>query len=342
MLNDMDQHESSTVIETKAMNPTRPDNQRLHVLDLDDFRTEEINALFDSARAMLEVLERGVKKVPTLRGKTVFTLFYEPSTRTRISFETAGKLLSADVINISESTSSVGKGESFLDTVLTLQATKADVLVVRHPHSGAPYFASRNLNRTSVINAGDGTHAHPTQALLDLFTIEQRLGSIQGKRVVIVGDIAHSRVARSNLWGLVNLGAHVVLSGPSTLMPWDLLEGREKIPGHPFIDVEVEMNLDKAISEADVVMALRLQRERQDFGLLPSLREYARLWQVDTSRLSRAKNSVLLMHPGPMNEGIEVSPEAAHGAQSKIEEQVTNGVAIRMALLLAITPKSEV
>lgn len=337
----MDPHETSTMIDDKAMGPTRTDNQRLHVLDLDDFSTYEITALFDSARAMLEVLGRGVKKVPTLRGKTVFTLFYEPSTRTRISFETAGKLLSADVINISESTSSVEKGESFLDTVLTLQATKADVLIIRHPYSGAPYFASRNLNRTSVINAGDGTHAHPTQALLDLFTIEQKLGAIAGKRVVIVGDIAHSRVARSNLWGLVNLGAHVVLSGPPTLMPWDLLEGREKIHGHPFIDVEVEMDLDKAIAEADVVMALRVQQERQDFGLLPSLREYARLWQVDTSRLSRAKNSVLLMHPGPMNEGIEISPEAAHGAQSKIEDQVTNGLAIRMALLLAITPRSE-
>ena len=314
--------------------------QRRHVLDLDDFSPEEMDSLFETTRAMVEVLGRSVKKVPTLRGKTVLTLFYEPSTRTRISFETAGKLLSADVINISASGSSVEKGESLLDTVLTLQASAADVLVIRHPHSGAPYFAARNLSRTSVINAGDGAHAHPTQALLDLYTMREHLGALKGRRVVLVGDIAHSRVARSDLWGLVRSGAHVVLCGPSTLMPWDMLNGRTETPGHPLADVEVDLDLDRAVEGADVVMALRLQKERQAAGMLPSLREYARLWQVDEPRLARAKPGALLMHPGPMNEGIEVSPEVAHGSQSKIEEQVTNGVALRMAMLLHITPRT--
>ena len=314
--------------------------QRRHVLDLDDFTPEEMDSLFETTRAMVEVLGRSVKKVPTLRGKTVLTLFYEPSTRTRISFETAGKLLSADVINISASGSSVEKGESLLDTVLTLQASAADVLVIRHPHSGAPYFAARNLSRTSVINAGDGAHAHPTQALLDLYTMREHLGALKGRRVVLVGDIAHSRVARSDLWGLVRSGAHVVLCGPSTLMPWDMLNGRTQTHGHPFADVEVDLDLDRAVEGADVVMALRLQKERQAAGMLPSLREYARLWQVDEPRLARANPGALLMHPGPMNEGIEVSPEVAHGSQSKIEEQVTNGVALRMAMLLHITPRT--
>ena len=317
-----------------------PVPQRRHVLDLDDFSPEEMDSLFETTRAMVEVLGRSVKKVPTLRGKTVLTLFYEPSTRTRISFETAGKLLSADVINISASGSSVEKGESLLDTVLTLQAAAADVLVIRHPHSGAPYFAARNLSRTSVINAGDGAHAHPTQALLDLYTMREHLGALKGRRVVLVGDIAHSRVARSDLWGLVRSGAHVVLCGPSTLMPWDMLIGRTQTPGHPFADVEVDLDLDRAVEGADVVMALRLQKERQAAGMLPSLREYARLWQVDEPRLARANPGALLMHPGPMNEGIEVSPEVAHGTQSKIEEQVTNGVALRMAMLLHITPRT--
>ena len=317
-----------------------PPAQRRHVLDLDDFSLEEMDSLFETTRAMVEVLGRSVKKVPTLRGKTVLTLFYEASTRTRISFETAGKLLSADVINISESGSSAEKGESLLDTVLTLQAAAADVLVIRHPHAGAPYFVARHLTRASVINAGDGAHAHPTQGLLDLYTMREHLGALKGKRVVLVGDIAHSRVARSDLWGLVRSGAHVVLCGPSTLMPWDLLKGRAKTPGHPFADVEVGLDLDHAVEGADVVMALRLQKERQTAGLLPSLREYARLWQVDEARLARANPGALLMHPGPMNEGIEVSPEVAHGAQSKIEEQVTNGVALRMAMLLHVTPRT--
>ena len=314
---------------------------RRHVLDLDDFSVEEIATVLETAPAMREVLSREVKKVPTLRGKTIMTLFYESSTRTRVSFETAGKVLSADVINLSADGSSVEKGESLLDTVLTIQATGADVLVLRHGHSGAPYFAARNLTHTAVVNAGDGTHAHPTQALLDLFTMREHLGSLEGRRVVIVGDIAHSRVARSNLWGLTKMDASVVLCGPPTLMPWDLLKGRAETPGHPFAAVEVQTDLDRAMEGADVVMALRLQKERQQSGLLPSLREYARLWQVNKERLSLARPGALVMHPGPMNEGVEVSPEVAHGAQARIEEQVTNGVAVRMALLLLVSAPRE-
>jgi aspartate carbamoyltransferase catalytic subunit len=244
----------------------------------------------------------------------------------------------------------VEKGESLLNTALTLQAAGADVLVVRHPHSGAPYFLARHLSATHVVNAGDGAHAHPTQALLDLFTMQERLhrepaepmGSLEGRRVVLVGDIAHSRVARSNLWGLVRAGAQAVLCGPPTLMPWDLLKGRDETPGHPLAGVQVELDLDRAVQGADVVMALRLQKERQQAGLLPSLREYARLWQVNEERVARAKPGALVMHPGPMNEGVEISPGVAHGAQSLIEEQVTNGVAVRMALLLLLcTPRPQ-
>jgi aspartate carbamoyltransferase catalytic subunit len=314
--------------------------QRRHVLDLDDFSGMEIETVLRTARSMKEVLHRDVKKVPTLRGKTIVTLFIEPSTRTRVSFETAGKLLSADVINLSASGSSVEKGESLLNTALTLQATGADLLVLRHPHSGAPYFVARHLDRTQVVNAGDGMHGHPTQGLLDLLTMEDHLGSLQGRRVVIVGDVSHSRVARSDLWGLARLGAKVVLCGPPTLMPWDLLKGRDETPGHPLAGVDVEMDLDRAVEGADVVMALRMQKERQEGGLLPSLREYARLWQVNEARMARAQPGALVMHPGPMNEGIEISPAVAHGAQSTIEEQVTSGVAVRMALLLLLLSAS--
>ena len=314
--------------------------RRAHVLDLDDFSALEIATVLQTARTMKEVLQRDVKKVPTLRGKTIVTLFIEPSTRTRVSFESAGKLLSADVINLSASGSSAEKGESLLNTALTLQATGADLLVLRHPHSGAPYFVARHLTGTCVINAGDGTHAHPTQGLLDLLTMQEHLGSLEGRRVAILGDVSHSRVARSDLWGLMSLGAQVVLCGPSTLMPWDLLKGRDDTPGHPLAGVEVELDAGRAIEGADVVMALRMQQERQEGGLLPSLREYARLWQVNEERLARARPGALVMHPGPMNEGVEISPAAAHGSQSTIEEQVSNGIAIRMALLLLILSSS--
>ena len=303
---------------------------RRHVLDLDDFSSPEIAAVLDTAVGMREVLGRDIKKAPSLRGKVVLTLFYEASTRTRVSFEQAGKILSADVINIAASGSSAEKGESLLNTALTLQAMRADVLVVRHPAAGAPYYIARNLERTRVVNAGDGRHAHPTQALLDLLTMRDRLGSLAGRRVVIVGDVLHSRVARSNVWGLSKAGANVVLSGPPTLIPPEFANPalQRSLPG-----VSYESNLDAAIEGADVVMALRLQTERQEAGMLPSVREYTRRWQVTEQRMRAAAPKALVMHPGPLNEGIELSSSLAHGTASAIEEQVTNGVAIRMALL---------
>ena len=311
-----------------------PTGNRRNVLDLDDFSAEEITSVLDDTGAMVEVLGRDIKKVPTLRGRVVVTMFYESSTRTRISFEEAGKVLSADVINMSSSGSSVDKGESLLNTGLTLQAMGVDVVVIRHPHSGAPYLLARHLPQVSVINAGDGLHAHPTQALLDLYTMRERLGTLLGAKVVIVGDVLHSRVARSNLWGLTRMGANVVLSGPTTLMPLDLLSGRDELEeDHPFAQVEVDTDLDRAIEGADVVMALRLQSERQHGGFLPSIREYIRRWQVTDARMARARSGALVMHPGPMNEGVEISTALAHGESSVIEEQVTNGVAVRMALL---------
>jgi aspartate carbamoyltransferase catalytic subunit len=308
---------------------------RRHVLDLDDFTPAEVTAVLDNSRAMKEVLGRDIKKVPALRGRVMVTLFYEASTRTRISFEEAGKILSADVINMSASGSSVEKGESLLDTGLTLQAMGIGIIVIRHPHSGAPYLLARHLDRVSIINAGDGLHAHPTQALLDLYTVREKLGKLEGIKVVIVGDVLHSRVARSDLWGFTKMGARVTLCGPATLLPPDLLRGngnREEAPGE-LASVQVDTNLDRAMEGADVVMALRLQAERQDGGFLPSLREYVRRWQVTEARMARAKPGALLMHPGPMNEGIEVSASIAHGGSSVIQEQVTNGVAVRMALL---------
>jgi aspartate carbamoyltransferase catalytic subunit len=315
---------------------------RQHVLDLDDFYPEEIVAVLDNARAMNEVLRRDIKKVPTLRGRVVVTLFYEPSTRTRISFEEAGKVLSADVINMGASGSSVEKGESLLNTGLTLQAMGVDIIVIRHPHSGAPYLLARYLPKVSIINAGDGIHAHPTQALLDLYTVREKLGALEGLKIVIVGDVLHSRVARSALWGFARMGAQVTLCGPTTLLPMDLLRRNGALPeDHPLALVEVDTDLDRAIEGADVVMALRLQSERQDSGFFPSLREYVRRWQVTETRLSRAKPNALVMHPGPMNEGIEISTSIAHGGSSVIEEQVTNGVAIRMALLYQLSMGSK-
>jgi aspartate carbamoyltransferase catalytic subunit len=312
---------------------------RRHVLDLDEFTTEEIIAVMDDADAMHEVLNRDIKKVPTLRGRVIVTLFYEPSTRTRISFEEAGKILSADVINMSATASSVEKGESLLNTGLTLQAMGVDTIVIRHPHSGAPNFLARNLSNVSIINAGDGTHAHPTQALLDLHTARSHAGNLEGRKVVIVGDVLHSRVARSAVWGFAKMGANVVLSGPLTLMPepfapggWGNDANRNGAP-NPLAAVTVQPSLDRAIEDADFVMALRLQQERQNLGFFPSIREYIRRWQVNDARMNRAKPGALLMHPGPMNEGIEVSSNLAHSERSLIEAQVTSGVAVRMALL---------
>jgi len=306
--------------------------RRRHLLDLDDFSVDELELVMSTAGAMKEVLSREVPRVPALRGTTIVTLFYENSTRTRASFELAGKVLGADVINVSASGSSVTKGESLIDTVKTLQAVGADVIVMRHNRSGAPYLAARHAD-CSIVNAGDGLHAHPTQALLDLLTIRNSIGDVRGKRVVIVGDVLHSRVARSNLWSLTALGAEVVVCAPPTLLPARLGDAREgDLP-----PVHVETSLDKAIEGADVVMALRMQLERMQGGFVPGMREYSRLYQVNAKRLARAKPGALVLHPGPMNEGVEISHEVAHGLQSRVEEQVTNGVAVRMAVLWLIT-----
>jgi len=312
--------------------------QHRHVLDLDDFSTDEIDLVMETAGAMKEVLARPIPRIPTLRGTTIITVFYEASTRTRSSFELAGKALGADVINVTSSGSSIQKGESVVDTVLTLQAVGADILVMRHSRSGAPYLASRHT-RASVVNAGDGWHAHPSQALLDLFTMRSHLGDVRGRKVVIIGDITHSRVARSNVWGLTKMGAHVVVCGPPTLLPVGLdgPRGSETANGLPLPPVEVETNVDRAIKDADVVMTLRLQLERMQSGLVPSIREYCNLYQVTAKRLATAKPGALVLHPGPVNEGVEISLDVAHGAQSVIEEQVANGVAVRMALLYLIS-----
>ena len=308
--------------------------RRRHVLDLDDFSRDEIETVLASAQGMSEVLHRDIKKVPALRGRVIVTLFYEASTRTRISFEEAGKILSADVINMSESGSSAEKGESLLNTGLTIQAMGVDIIVVRHPHSGAPYLLAQHLDKVGIINAGDGIHAHPTQSLLDLYTVREKRGSLEGLKVVMVGDVLHSRVARSNIWGFAKMGANVVLCGPTTLLPLDMLHAANNGRGNsPLASVSIDTNLDRAIEGADVVMALRLQAERQGSGFLPSIREYIRRWQVTDARLSRANSQAMVMHPGPMNEGIEISSSIAHGSRSAIEQQVTNGVAIRMALL---------
>jgi aspartate carbamoyltransferase catalytic subunit len=307
--------------------------QHSHVLDLDDFTREEIELVFEIADAMAEVLTREVKKVPTLRGKTVVTLFYESSTRTRASFELAAKNLSADTVSIDASKSSVVKGESLIDSLRTIQALGADIIVMRHSQSGAPYLAAQHIN-SSIINAGDGWHAHPSQALLDLYTIRRHLGKPDNLKIAIIGDIMHSRVARSNIWGMTTMGAKVVLCSPSTLLPRGL---NDFIANCQLPKVSIENEIEPALENADVVMLLRLQMERQQSGLLPSLREYIQHYQLTTERLSLAKSNVLVMHPGPINEGIEISPEVAHGTQSVIEEQVTNGVAIRMALLYLIT-----
>ena len=330
-----------TELETPQVAPPAPaagQQGRRHVLDLDDFRTDEIDTILQNANVMQEVLRRDIRKVPTLRGKTIVTLFYEPSTRTRASFEQAGKILSADVINVSGEGSSSDKGESLYNTALTLQAMNADIIVIRHPHSGAPHFLARHLT-SSVINAGDGMHAHPTQALLDIYTIKSHFGHVEGLKVVIVGDLLYSRVARSNLWGLVKMGANVVLCGPPTLIPSDFQNGHLSTEGHAFGSVQVETNVERALDGADVVMALRLQLERQQSGHFPTVREYSRMYSITAQRLKLAKPHVLVMHPGPMNEGIEIDPEVAHGARSVIEEQVANGVAIRMAVLYGVTTR---
>jgi len=305
---------------------------RKHILDLDDWQPGEIVQVLDTAIAMKQILARPVKKVPTLRGKTIVTAFYESSTRTRISFEVAAKVMSADAVNMTASTSSATKGESLRDTVHTLRAIGADIIVMRHPQSGAPWVVAEQVG-ASIINGGDGWHAHPTQALLDLYTMRERLGRIKGLQVTILGDVLHSRVARSNIWGLSLMGADVTVCGPPTLLPRDWVTAPERLPWK----LRVEERIEPALEGADVVMALRLQSERQHSGLIPSVREYCKLYALNSERLAMANPGALVMHPGPMNEGVEIAPDVAHGVQSVIEEQVTNGVAIRMALLYLLS-----
>ena len=301
-----------------------------HLLDVDDLSIDDIDLVMRTADAMREVLARPIAKVPALRGRNVTILFYEASTRTRVSFEVAAKNLSADVVNVAAATSSVSKGESLVDTVRTLEALGAQMLVMRHSVSGAPYLAAEVFNG-SVLNGGDGWHAHPTQALLDLYTMRSRLGSLAGRKVVILGDVLHSRVARSNIWTLTAAGADPWLCGPSTLLRGFEAWARHGVAGSRRF--HVTSSVDEALRDADVVMALRIQRERMASGLLPSLREYAARYGLTSARLATARPEALVMHPGPMNEGVEIAADVAAGAQSVITDQVTNGVAIRMALL---------
>jgi len=299
---------------------------RKDLLAMRDLDAGEILLLVDTAASLQEIATREIKKVPALRGKTVVNLFYEASTRTRTSFEIAGKWLSADVVNFSAGGSSVSKGESFIDTAKNIAAMSPDVVVVRHAASGAAALLARELP-CSIVNAGDGTHEHPTQALLDLLTIRERKGHFEGLHVAIVGDIAHSRVARSNIHGMKKLGMTVTVAGPPTLIP-------------PFVQelgVKVAYRLEDAIRDVDVIMMLRLQHERMAAGLIPSLREYARYWGLSLDRLARhARPDALIMHPGPVNRGIELSPEVADGPYSVILDQVTKGVAVRMGVLLLL------
>ena len=299
---------------------------RKDLLGLEDLTKEEIKLILDTAESFKEVSAREIKKVPALRGKTIANLFFEPSTRTRISFELAEKRLSADVVNFSASTSSLSKGETLIDTARNIEAMKIDCVVIRHGSSGASYMLSRKLN-AGVINAGDGTHEHPTQALLDMFTIREKKNRLEGLKIAIVGDIRHSRVARSNIWGMMKMGMEMRICGPKTLLPVDI----EKT------GVKVFYNIEHAVKNVDVIMALRIQKERQGQSYFPSIREYSKLYGITSERLKYAKEDVLIMHPGPMNRGVEIMPEVADGPYSVILEQVTNGLAVRMAVLYLIT-----
>ncbi|TRO83865.1 aspartate carbamoyltransferase catalytic subunit [Trichloromonas acetexigens] len=296
-----------------------------HILGTEQLSREDIELILDTADSLKEINSREIKKVPTLRGKTIVNLFYEASTRTRTSFEIAGKRLSADTINMTASTSSVTKGETLEDTAKNIQAMKPDIIVMRHSASGAPHYLAERID-CSVINAGDGAHEHPSQALLDLLTIRQHKGKLEGLTVAIVGDITHSRVARSDLYAMTKMGMKVRLCGPGTMMP----------PGIERLGAEVFTDMDDAVRDADVVMMLRIQLERQGKTLLPTLREYARLYGLNPARLALAKPDAIVMHPGPLNRGVEISSYVADGKQSVILDQVENGVAVRMALLYLV------
>jgi aspartate carbamoyltransferase catalytic subunit len=293
-----------------------------HLLGLDGVSREDITQILDTADSFYEVLQREIKVVPTLRGKTVVNLFYEDSTRTRISFELAEKRLSASPLNFSVSTSSVNKGETLRDTIQNIEAMKIDMVVVRHSCAGVPYFLTQCTDAV-IVNAGDGLHEHPTQALLDMLTIRQKFGKLEGLKVAIIGDIFHSRVARSNAWGMKAMGVNVVLCGPPTLLPQH----------YDSLDVPLTDNLGEALEGADVVMMLRLQRERQASGAFPTIREYRNRYCFDLDRLKSLPKDVMIMHPGPINRGIELASDVADGENSVILQQVTNGVAVRMAVL---------
>jgi len=297
-----------------------------HLLGLHGVSASDIRIILDNAAEFRKVLDRKVKTLPTLRGVTIVNLFYESSTRTRISFELAEKRLSADIVNFTTSGSSVQKGETLLDTLKNIEAMKIDVVVVRHKGTGVPKFLAEHTDAV-IVNAGDGAHEHPTQALLDIFTMESDLGDLKGKTVTIVGDIKHSRVARSNAWGLNALGAKVRFCGPSTLMP--------RNPG--MLPVEIFSDVRKAVDGADAVIALRLQKERMDDSLLPSIREYRNFYGITRQTLEKAKNNVLIMHPGPINRGVELDSDIADGGNSVILDQVTNGVAVRMSVLFLLS-----
>ena len=312
-------------------------DSKSHILDLDLISVSQVESILDDADEMTKILNSDFKKTEALKGKTIITLFFEPSTRTRSSFEQAGKILGADVINIVNSSSSSKKGESLYNTALTIQSIKSDVIVLRHPHSGAPYFLSNLLKESTIINAGDGMHAHPTQALLDMYVMKKHLGNLKNKRIVFIGDISHSRVVRSNILGLSKFGAKIVLCGPQTLIPPDLLSNKNLPENHPFKNIYYEPKLNDAINQADVIMPLRLQRERQDSGLLPSLREYSTYFGISLKKLQHAKPNTIIMHPGPVNEGVEIDHNVVHGQNSVIQEQVFSGVAIRMAILKSVT-----
>ncbi len=303
---------------------------RKDLLGLEELTKEEIELILSTAASFKEVSSREIKKVPALRGKTVVNLFYEPSTRTRVSFEVAAKRLSADVINIATETSSVKKGETLTDTGRNIEALKADVIVIRHNYSGAAAMLARHL-KISVVNAGDGWHEHPTQALLDIFTLKEKLGDINGLHVTIVGDIAHSRVARSNIWGLTKLGAKVTVCAPKMLIP----------PGIEQMGAQVSHDIDSALKGADAVNVLRMQFERDSSGAFPEQLEYFKHFGITEERLAKAKKDIIVMHPGPINRGIEMSSDVADGANSVILEQVTNGIAVRMSVLFLVAQANE-
>jgi aspartate carbamoyltransferase catalytic subunit len=299
---------------------------RKDILGIKELSIEEITLILDTADSFLEVSTREIKKVPTLRGKSVVNLFYEASTRTRTSFEIAAKRLSADTINISASTSSVVKGETLIDTAKNIEAMNPDLIVIRHSAAGAPHLLA-SLLRQSIINAGDGAHEHPTQGLLDMMTIRSRKGRIAGLKVAIIGDITHSRVARSNIHGLTKMGAHVVVAGPATMLPREI----------DTLGVVSTTRIEEAIKDADIIMMLRIQTEREKQNVFPSLREYAQYFSLNRKNIVLAREDCIVMHPGPMNRGVEISPEIAEGPHSVILDQVTNGVAVRMALLYLLT-----